>query len=197
MRLKNLRQSNQVIHGSGTLVCMVPCWEAYNMILEFDDFEKQLIKNLTTSVLDYWNKTKVEIEKEYSNKTNEEIAKNLTDLVVAQQNKLPHGFPNIFSWFDEALYVKNRISEATDKVDSGLELINQVNLDFTKKQKELKKSYTETLEKWQSQTIDLRDVIVYIEFLEALAKHPDNTDYIPELNQDGIEALFQILTNIT
>jgi len=162
---------------------------------EFDDFEKQLIKDLTATVLKHWNQTKAEI-KALNKETYEEIAKELTDLVVAQQNKLPHGFPNIFSWFDEVLEVKGLISDATDNVDTGLELIKQVNLDFTKKRDELKKSYSETLEKWQSQTIDLRDVIVYIEFLEALSKYPDNTDYIPELNQAEIEKLFNWLDKI-
>ena len=186
MKLRNLKQSSQVTKA---LVSVSLC------VLEFDHFEKELIKNLTTTVLEHWNQTKAEIEAQ-NNKTNEEIAKELTDLVVAQQNKLPHGFPNIFSWFDEALYVKSKVSEASNTVDTGLELINQAQIDFKKKQTELKKNYTETLEKWQNQTIDLRDVIVYIEFLEALAKHPDNTEYIPELNQDGIEKFFKSLDEI-
>merc|ERR1711892_1346745 len=58
--------------------------------------------------------------------------------------------------------------------------------------------YSETLDEWEAKYIDVRNLVIYIEFLEALARYPDNPDLAPPLqNPEDIDMLMELLLNIT
>ena len=58
-------------------------------------------------------------------------------------------------------------------------------------------NYNETLKRWEDDYIDVRNLIIYIEFLESLAKYPDYTDMVPTWNKDDIDQLFEKLQSVT
>ena len=60
-----------------------------------------------------------------------------------------------------------------------------------------KEKYEEKIKEWEDDIIDVRNLIVYIEFLEALSKYPENDKLVPALqNQTQIEELFEKLKDI-
>ena len=128
----------------------------------------------------------------------EEIADELMKLVLKQQKKLPHGHPTIFSWFDDAAEVQQIINDSREDMNSTMTSLNNTYQLLTKGlSDDLWSNYNETLKRWEDDYIDVRNLIIYIEFLESLAKYPDYTDMVPTWNKDDIDQLFENLQNVT
>ena len=127
-----------------------------------------------------------------------EIADELMKLVLKQQKTLPHGHPTIFSWFGDAAEVQQIISDSRKGMNSTMKNLNNTYHLLTEGlSDDLWSNYNETLKRWEDDYIDVRNLIIYIEFLESLAKYPDYTDMVPTWNKDDIDQLFEKLQSVT
>jgi len=127
-----------------------------------------------------------------------EIAAELTKIVTELQQKLPHGWPTIFSWFDDAAEVQEIMEKSKKNMDETLATLKQKFDELQKDVIDRQERYSETLDEWEAKYIDVRNLVIYIEFLEALARYPDNPDLAPPLqNPEDIDMLMELLLNIT
>ena len=127
-----------------------------------------------------------------------EIAAELTKIVTELQQKLPHGWPTIFSWFDDAAEVQEILEKSKKNMDETLATLKQKFDELQKDVIDRQERYSETLDEWEAKYIDVRNLVIYIEFLEALARYPDNPDLAPPLqNPEDIDMLMELLLNIT
>jgi len=118
--------------------------------------------------------------------------------IEATKKKLPHGHPTIFSWFDDAEEVQQIINDSRENMHSTINNLNNTYQLLTKGlSDDLWSNYNETLKRWENDYIDVRNLIVYIEFLESLAKYPDYTEMVPTWNKDDIDQLFEKLQKVT
>ena len=167
--------------------------------LEFNSYAESLTTKLNEAHAN-WITVKDELTKCISDdcRPASEIAAELTKNVTELQQKLPHGWPTIFSWFDDAAEVQQIIEKSKSNMDETLTTLARSTSALQKDVIDRQERYNDTLDEWEAKYIDVRNLVIYIEFLEALAQYPDNPDLAPPLqNPEDIDMLMEYLMNIT
>merc|ERR1712223_207791 len=124
-------------------------------------------------------------------------AKRLRLKVEATHSMLPHGHPDIMSWFDEAEWTHDQINQTADYIIGVLENITD-HVEIIRNKTEKLKEKTEAAENWKSETIDIRKLVFYIDILNEMADNDNNThsSIIVDGETVTVDGMFEELSKV-